>query len=137
MPLTACMKAHTERQLRVWLAYLRELENEHDLTALYLQHILAEVRRSWIAHPDRVQTEDHRLQFEWSSQPPEEEEEIDVEEATRQAKARWGLALGRQEQPARPPVPPQTGPPQPEPLEVRLVRARRAWPELYAPGEEG
>jgi hypothetical protein len=63
MPLGECMRKHTQRQLRVWLAWLEIQLNIPDRTAYYLAQLTAEVRRGHVRKPESVQTKTFIMQF--------------------------------------------------------------------------
>lgn len=64
-----CERRHTERQLSLWLTWKAErdkkqIERPTDPLFVWLQFLVMETRRSWVAKPNDVQMSDIRLSFE-------------------------------------------------------------------------
>ena len=79
-------------QLPMWSAYLK-WHDENNLLYLYLAMIAAEVRRSWVKEPKKVDTKDFILR----KKP--DVSRMTVEERTRRLKAFFGAALASPQKP--------------------------------------
>ena len=95
MPLRACMKEHTHREYKLWLAWLDRQWNRPSRSDNYLMQVAAEIRRvlnllcvyGSKKRPDAVTLEQVRLKF---VQPKQEEPKI----AQAGGKAGWFAAVG-------------------------------------------
>lgn len=96
MPLRACMMAHTERELRMWMIYLDEQWSEPTRTDYYLMQVAQRIQEvlRWLvgsftrgAHPPMVSLKDQRIRF--TREKTESVTQVDQELQTRWAKAKW------------------------------------------------
>jgi hypothetical protein len=89
------MEAHTERELRVWLAWLEEEEGRPSRADWYSMQVAASVHRVLAAfsrNAPPVRLEDFKLRFrrqDARAVPP-----TSREDAAALAKAAWGARLG-------------------------------------------
>lgn len=67
MSLRECMEKHTEKEMRVTLAWLEMQWDRPNRTDWYLMQIAAEVRRGLVKKPNSVKTENMRIRFVLSS----------------------------------------------------------------------
>jgi hypothetical protein len=61
--LMGWVKVVTRRQFQVWLQYEERKWQEKDKLTHYLTAILCEIRRSWVASPEKVTHKDVELTF--------------------------------------------------------------------------
>lgn len=63
MSLRRCMREHTERELRVWLAWMALQWDSPDRSDYYLMQVACEVRRVLSRDPRAISISDFKLQF--------------------------------------------------------------------------
>lgn len=98
MTLDECMKKHTVRQYRVWLAWLSEQETIPDKHDLYLAQVALEVRRLFLATTH--QNYSNLILLDFILKKPEKPSitltfKQKLQQATDWAKARWGIRVGK------------------------------------------
>lgn len=80
MSLRECMEKHTEREMRVTLAWLEMQWDKPSRTDWYLMQIAAEVRRGLVKKPSSVKTENMKIKFlldrKRSAAPPTSQEQM-------------------------------------------------------------
>jgi hypothetical protein len=84
------MEQHTERELRVWLAWLDMQWNRPSRTDWYLMRVASEVIRARARDPGSVTPEKMKLKFNVG----EARRSHSVGQASALAKARWFAAAG-------------------------------------------
>jgi ADP-glucose pyrophosphorylase len=67
MSLRECMEKHTEKEMRVTLAWLEMQWDRPSRTDWYLMQVAAEVRRGLVKKPNSVKTGDLKIKFVLSS----------------------------------------------------------------------
>lgn len=90
MPLRRCMRSHTLREYRIWMAYLDEQWNQPNRTDHYLMQIARDVKRVLSRHPGKIQLDDSKLTFEQKADKPKQTKE----QAAAVSKAAWMGRVG-------------------------------------------
>jgi ADP-glucose pyrophosphorylase len=80
MSLHECMEKHTEREMKVTLAWLEMQWERPNRTDWYLMQIAAEVRKGLVKKPNSVKTENLKIKFvldrKRSAPPPTAQEQM-------------------------------------------------------------
>lgn len=63
MPVQQVKQMTSSSDFTNWMVYLEEEPNKFNALYFYLAQIAAEVRRSFIKHPDKVKTNDFMIKF--------------------------------------------------------------------------
>lgn len=84
------MRQHTERELRVWLAWMTMQWDNPDRSDYYLMQVACEVRRVLSNNPRGIKVADFRLQFG----QPAAGRPASRQQAAEWSKARWFAAVG-------------------------------------------
>jgi hypothetical protein len=92
MSLRECMENHTEKEMRITLAWLRMQWDRPDRTDWYLMQIAAEVRKGLVKHPNSVKTDQLKIKFIFDECRPAAV--LTPEEQMRVSKQCWLGAVG-------------------------------------------
>jgi hypothetical protein len=84
------MRSHTEKELKVWLAWLDMQWDQPDRTDCYLMQVACEVRRVLARNPRAIHVKDFKLKFPRRSRT----KVMSKEQAAAWSKARWFAAVG-------------------------------------------
>lgn len=93
-PVQRLMRETTSREFVKWCKILNDEMNKPERGDYYLAALTAEVRRSWVKDPSKVDTKDFIIQFEEvkpKDEPPSEEV---LEQRITKSKAAWFGAAG-------------------------------------------
>lgn len=92
MPLRACMREHTHREFRTWMAWLERQWNEPDRADHYRMQIAQEVCRVLAKNKASITLGKFKIPFGWVKKKEKEKEKSKsemLEQKTSQAKSRW------------------------------------------------
>jgi ribosomal protein S19E (S16A) len=89
MSLRQCMRRHTERELKTWLAWLDMQWNTPERSDWYLMQVACEVKRVLMKNPQSVGVQDFRLKFKDTGARP-----ASTRQAALASKMKWMGALG-------------------------------------------
>jgi hypothetical protein len=84
------MRMHTEKELKVWLAWLDMQWDQPDRTDCYLMQVACEVRRVLARNPRAIHVKDFKLKFPRRARVSV----MSKEHAAARSKARWFAAVG-------------------------------------------
>jgi hypothetical protein len=70
MSLRECMEKHTEREMKITLAWLEMQWDHPNRTDWYLMQIAAEVRKGLVKRPNNVKTENLKIKFKFDRKCP-------------------------------------------------------------------
>jgi hypothetical protein len=70
MSLRECLDKHTEREMRITLAWLRMQWDRPNRTDWYLMQIAAEVRKGLVKYPNHVKTDQLKIKFKFDEGRP-------------------------------------------------------------------
>ena len=92
MPLQEVMQKTTVSEFTEWLVFFEMEARDYSTLNNMLAKLCAEVRRSWVKDPKKVDPRQFLPTFAKIERAPQAP--VDVEEKTRQSKAFWGALLG-------------------------------------------
>ena len=81
----------TSTEFLDWMVYLDEEESRFKKQDYYLANIAAEIRRSFVKHPEKVKTESFLMQFKKKVRTGK----LSIKERTKRAKRIFGVPIKR------------------------------------------
>jgi hypothetical protein len=94
MSLRECMEKHTEREMRITLAWLEMQWDRPSRTDWYLMQVAAEVRKGLVKRPNAVKTEHLKIKFVLDRKRSARGSALTPQEQMALSKHRWLGAVG-------------------------------------------